>query len=206
VFLVKRKKLPALSLVIGFVLFGVSQLIGNWYKWTPATFPINLIGLAKSEPFKINLSTRYLINLEVERLKSFESLNCLIGIHIELPDYCRTISSPVNMKWSVLSSSEKVAEGTSEQEHGGAWGSTIRRTIGRFSGEKGKTYVIQVESLEDASILAPTNPQIVIRADSQAKKDYFVFGGIVALISFLIISGSLLWLLLDAFRNNESKQ
>src|SRR3989344_3338615 len=194
----KNLKAPLLMLSIGIAILGCSLVVGYWYKWEPVSFAIDLLSgiTTRSPTFSVNLTTNYLIELEVERNLPFEQLNCLLGIGeaVEL-EKCQATPSPVSLKWSVLSPSDKqVAQGISEQEHGGGWGTTISRTIGSFRGDKGNEYLVQVESLKDASVLAPTNPRITVRAHSMQSKTYYVVAGVGMAFGFVIGIMGLLWL------------
>jgi hypothetical protein len=198
-------KVPLLILSIGIVILGGSFLIGGWYKWKPVSFAIELRPgvTTRSPPFSINLTTKYLIELEVERSLSFEQLNCLLGVGeaVDLKK-CQATPSPVDLKWSVVSSSGKqVAQGDSELKHDGAWSNTtIGRTIGEFHGEKGGEYIAQVESLRDASVLAIANPRITIRVHSIQSKTHYVIAGVGIWIGVLLAIIGLFWLAIKVLR------
>jgi hypothetical protein len=182
-----RKKIAFTLLAIGACLLATSTIVVNWYKWEPVSFPIDLhVGQLESPSFRVNRSTHYLIELEAERALPFEQLNCLLGIDPGLPDPCKETPSPIDLKWSVASSDKSIAEGTSDQEHSGAWGGTINRTIGRFEGEKGKEYRLKIESLKDASVLAPAKPKIIVRVHPIEAKSYNVIAQAVLWVGLAV--------------------
>lgn len=188
-------KLPSMILAAGLALLGGSLLIGNWHSWEPASFPIDLRpGKEQQSPaFRVDLTTTYLIELEVERNMPFEQLNCLLGVDPGFPEHCRAIPSPVDLEWSVFASGKLVAKGASHQEREGAWGPRISRTVGRFQSKKGEEYLVQIKSLSDGSMLAPAKPRITIRAHPIESKTYHVLAQLVAWIAFTVIAVSLLW-------------
>lgn len=192
-----RIKLPLIILGAAVALLIGSLLIANWYRWEPASFPIDLrAGIhSQSQSFRTDLTTTYLIELEVERNMPFEELNCLLGVDPGLPDNCHAIQSPVDIKWAVFTTGKLVAEGVSKDRHDGAWGETISRTIGSFQGNKGNDYLVQVESEKDASILAPAKPRITIRVHPAESKGHYVLAQALALIALIVAIVSLLWLL-----------
>ncbi len=201
----KNLKAPLLILSIGIAILGGSLIVGYWYKWEPVSFAVDLRpGITtRSPPFSVNLTTNYLIELEVERNLPFEQLNCLLGVGEVLGlAKCQTTPSPVDIKWSAFSSSGKqVAQGTSELEHDGAWSSaTIDRTIGSFRGDKGNEYLVQVESLKDASVLAPTNPRITVRVHPFESKGHYVVAGVGMAFGIVIVIMGLLWLAVKVLR------
>lgn len=194
----KRKKKLLLSLAAGIILFVVSLLIGNWYQWLPLSFPMDLRGGShqQSSSFNVNFTSNYLIDIEVDRNLPFERLNCLLGIQPN-PEQCSD-KSVVDIRWSVLSLGEKIAHGTSDQERDGAWSSQISRTIGRFRGEKGHEYQINIESLKDASALRDANPRIVVRVHPFDSKGYHVVAQLLMWAGFVVVAASLVWLVRKA--------
>lgn len=207
----KNLKAPLLMLSIGIAILGSALVVGYWYKWEPVSFAIDLRpGITTRSPlFSINLTTNYLIELEVERNSPFEQLNCLLGVGEAIGlGKCQTTPSPVYLRWSVLSSSgELVAQGVSEHEHDGAWSSTtIDRTIGSFRGDKGNEYLVQVESLKDASVLAPTNPRITVRVHPFESKGHYVVAGVGMAFGFVIAIMGLLWLAVRMLRRKPGSE
>lgn len=192
-----RIRLPLIILGAAAALLSGSLLIANWYSWEPSSFPIDLrAGIHSQSPsFRTDLTTTYLIELEVERNIPFEELNCLLGVDPGLPDNCRATPSPVDIKWSVFSTGKLVAKGVSKDQHDGAWGATISRTIGSFQGNKGYEYLVQIESVKDASILAPAKPHITIRVHPIESKGHFVFAQLLVWVASIVAIVGLLWLL-----------
>jgi hypothetical protein len=207
----KNLNAPLLMLSIGIAILGCSLIIGYWYKWEPVSFAIDLRpGItSRSPPFSVNLTTNYLIELEVERNLPFEQLNCLLGVGEALGlEKCQAMPSPVELKWSVFSPSGKlVAQGASGQVHDGAWSSgTIDRTIGSFQGDKGNEYLVQVESLKDASVLAPTNPRITVRVHPFGSKGHYVVSGMGMAFGIVIAIMGLLWLAVRMLRRKPGSE
>ncbi len=191
-------KLSLMIITIGVSLYGLSLLVSNWYRWTPASFAVDLQSdTSNSSSFRVNLSTEYLIELAVDRSMPLEQLNCLLDVDLT-PKYreerCRAIPSPVDLKWQVFSSGAVVAEGTSQNQHSGGWGSTVSRTIGRFHGNAGQEYFVRVESLKDASVLASTNPRITVGVHPIESKSYFVTAQLISWLALVVVGVGLSWL------------
>lgn len=184
----KNILVPTATLGIGVILFVTSLLTGGWYDWKPARFSVNLQeGIKQRSPtFQVDLTSNYLIEVEAERNMPIEKLNCLLGIASDELEYCRSIMSPIYLKWSVFSSGELVSSGVSDHEHDGAWSSTVSRTIGRFLGEKGKEYIVEVVPLRDTSELEPAKPRIIVRVHPFEYKGYYFFAQLLAWIALLI--------------------
>jgi hypothetical protein len=196
--------MPWIIFIVGISLFGLSYPIATWNKWTPVSFPIDLRpGISRSPAFSIDLSSDYLIELEVERKLPFEQINCLLGVSPLPNGNCVGIESPVDLRWVVSSLGRKIAEGSSEQEHGGAWSTSISRTIGRFRGDKGQEYRVQVESLKDASVLTSSNPRITVGVHSIKSKGYYAFAQITGWIGIALASVGLIWVFIGLARRSR---
>lgn len=199
----KALALPITVLAVGLAMLCASLIFGDWYRWEPANFVLNLKpGISESPSFNIDKTSDYLIEIEVERNLPFERINCLLGFDGN-SSQCRETPSPIEMKWTVLSSEKVVAEGDSQQQRSGAWSTTISRTIGRFRGAKGSNYVVKVESLKDVSALAPTNPHIVVRVHPMEYKSHYALAQLIGWIAFSIVSVGFLWLLIAVTRRSE---
>ncbi len=199
----KNLKAPLLMLSIGIAILGGSLVVGYWYKWTPASFPIDLRpGVTRSPAFSVDLTTDYVIEFEVERNLPFEQLICLLGDKDAIAlKKCEATASLVDFRWRVFPpSGEPIAQGTSTQEHGGAASNTfMSRYIGRFQGEAGNEYLVEIELLKDASLLTPSHPRINVKAHTTAQKEHYVISGVGMTIGLMFAIPSLLWLAVRMF-------
>jgi hypothetical protein len=172
----KNLKAPLLILSIGIAILGGSLVIGYWYKWTPASFLVDLRpGITRLPLFRVDLTTDYVIEFEVERNLPFKQLICLLGDKDAIMlKKCEASASLVDFRWRVFpQSGEPVAQGTSAQEDGGAASDRfMSRYIGRFQGEAGKEYRVEVELLKDASLLMSSHPRINVKAHTTAQKEH----------------------------------
>lgn len=203
---INRARKPLLLFAIGMVLLFASFIIGNWYRWMPLSFPVDLRGGShqQSSSFKVNLTSNYLIEIEVDRSLPFERSNCLLGIQ-PVSEQCSD-GPVVDIRWSVFSLGMQVANGTSDQEHDGSWGSQISRTIGRFRGENGHEYQINIESLNDGSALKDANPRVVVRVHPFESKGYQAVAQVVLWVAFSIVAASLVWLVIVLPRNTPASR
>src|SRR5262249_5412319 len=90
----------------------------------------------RSPPFRIYVDGDYTIDLEVQRNLALDKLNCLLGVDPGGGEPCDS-RSPVLLNWTISAAAGIVANGSSADRHAGAWGSTVSRTIGSFSGKRG---------------------------------------------------------------------
>jgi len=197
-----RMWMPLTLLALGVLLGLVSMLIDNWYKWIPVSFPIDLRpSISQSPVFIVNLTTDYLIELELERNLPFDQLNCLLGIDT---DGCRSMPSPIELRWIVLSSGRNIAEGTSQQQHDAAWSTTVSRAIGRFRAVKGDEYLLQVQCLTDASVLMRTNPRITVRVHPIESKRTYLLAELTQWIGIAAALSALIWLATGILRHRTN--
>jgi hypothetical protein len=197
-------KIPLLTIVIGAAIVASSYLIMNWYNWNPANFPLNMRSvLSQSTKFKVNFTANYEINVDVERNLPFEQTNCLLGIETIYPDRCKNTNPVIKMKWHVLSGGAQIAEGNSDEVNSGGWGQTISRTIGRFQGEKGKEYLVIIESLHDLSILAPTNPKIKVEVHPMAYEGNFIIASLVGWSGLAVCVVGVMYLFVVFYRQKN---
>jgi hypothetical protein len=190
-------------LVVGLCALGIALLLTNVYRSEPVTFPFNLRpGTTASPVFRVDTNGSYLVELEAERTLPFDQLNCLLGISPGSTEPCE-LASPVDISWHVTSRNEVVAKGSSRERASGAWGDRVSRTLGSFSGKKGDEYVLNVESMKDASALSAANPRIVVRMHPLQTKSYVVIGQSLLWFGVAATLGGLLWF---AFWRNRSQQ
>lgn len=150
------------------------------------------VGRVRSREFKVNLSESYRIEIEVEKKIPFDTLNCLLGMHMgqtstKIGD-CPNRPSVVKAAWSLASKGQVVASGSSDDYRSGIWANdTISRELGHFEGQSGHGYVLDVNILADGSVLAAGNPQLVVEVDLGFNEGMMVWSAILFLGSSLLV-------------------
>jgi hypothetical protein len=191
------------------LICGVVYLATGWFDWRRLTLPIDLRSgvLTRSPEFRVRLDTRYVVAIEVERNVLNDDLLCLLG-GVPFRPPC-SVESVVDMDWTLWGGSQKIASGSSRNERGWGFGSTIKRTIGQFEGSSGTPYVLEVVSRLNASALAAANPRIVVDVNPGVTKDYYVSALLVAVVlapaAGLGVMWLIIWAVLGAFVWPKSK-
>jgi hypothetical protein len=152
---------------VALILTGVA-LYGGWKwwvttrTWVPLDIPVSLSrGHIRTSEFEINLEGSFWVYVEVERKFDFEGVPCLLGYG---SDSCKkTPNGVVNVSWILSDRGRVVAQGKGDPNQAMLGGTvTMGRGIGRFSADRGKQYVLDVDVLEDGSRLDPGHPRLKI--------------------------------------------
>ena len=75
---------------------------------------------------------------------------------------CKDTPEVMDISWVVTSGNKTIAEGRSQDHHGGSYSNTIARTIGQFRGGNGLVAIIRATINKDASELNQTRPQLTV--------------------------------------------
>lgn len=150
---------PALILVSVIALY-VAGLSGDYQVLESA---VDLKpGTITLPEFQVNMEGNYEIRLAAERNFPLDDLEDLLGIQSTSND--RSPESVVDIEWTLTSSDNMVASGSSRNEKGGGVGGGYAyRDLGRFDGLPQTPYVLEVNTLLDGSALAPAKPRIIVR-------------------------------------------
>lgn len=157
-----------------------------WFRtrsWCPVDMPVSLTQGAhfKTNEFAVNLNARYAIDIESENKIPVETLQCLLGSRS--PERCN-VPAVLRVRW-VVSSDGTTTQGSSD-ETGRGYGETgpsgeASRTIGFFTGQKGRRYSLDFDVLADGSSLAVTNPRLRVSVFDTSYKSGLVFSGLLRL-------------------------
>ena len=192
-----RLRLPLSICLVGAALYATALAIANWYDWVPLSFSFEpRLGASASRPFRVDVSGHYNVEFEVSRVYSPDHLRCYLDMKDAPTDLCRSLDSHIHIEWSVYSSGNLVAEGSSTSKRAGAWGATVSRVVGTFPAEEGREYSLKVKSLSDLVPLAVADPRIAIVNRSHATKGFAVIAHVVAFIAIVVMMvGGLLLLI-----------
>jgi hypothetical protein len=158
---------------VGIGLFLVAAVFIIWPRvrnsrlrrsWEPLEFPISLSnGIIATPEFRPVLNTDYYILVEVRRKIEFQRLNCLLGLEdFHYFERCENAPEAIDISWVVTSAGDTIAQGRSQNNHGGWYSDTIDRTIGHFQGGKALPCKIRATINKDASELNQTNPRLIV--------------------------------------------
>jgi len=179
----------------GLILIGLAVAVyAAWGVWlsTRIEVPVNLpiamaIGHVRTPEFKVNLSTTYLIEVEVQKKIPFETLNCLLGMGMSdtssALQECPDRPSVLKASWKLTSNGQIVASGSSDDKRLGGWGNdSISRYLGYFQSQSGQRYVLDVDVLADGSALAPGSPRLKVQVNPGVYEDNAVWSAILFLV------------------------
>ena len=143
---------------------------GAWAIWLqariskPVYMPVSMApGQIHTKEFWINRSGPYFISIEAKKRIPFDMLNCLLGMpRLSGASACDR-QSVVQANWSVTSGGVVIAKGSIDADKGAGWANdTIERGIGRFNGESGRSYILDVDFTTDGSALSATDPHLIV--------------------------------------------
>ena len=151
-----------------------------------------------SSELAVNMSANYSIAVYVEDKLAPERLQCLLGL--PLHDQSCDPSKQLRARWVLTDGVQKVSAVSDDWVgFGGVPSGPLGadRVIGKFAGEKGHRYRLEVDVLSDSGILNTTNPTLFVGVqDARLVSDLVISGVIrlfciaVAAIGALMLIGS----------------
>ena len=205
----KRRSYPRIALALcglGLAL-GVHAQMSGGGSTIAAEMPVTLkAGEIRTVPFQVRTSAGYEIALQAERRLPPQQLSCLMGIELARQDRCAGAPSPVDMSWKISLNGTTLAEGLSaEFPKGSGWTQgTVEKVIGATSLTEAPGYVLEVRSLKDASVLAPTNPKVVLKISALEAGYSAGLGGGELLAAFACIIAGLAGISFWAWRRRRA--
>ncbi len=198
--LTRRGRIGLVFIAIGLMPLAAWTLWFQTRSWCPVNMPVSLSEGSHftTGVFTINLNAQYEITIESENKIPLEKLECLLGSR---PAHTCQVAPVIKIDWT-LSGNGASIHGTSDDTAAG-WGGSgpsgeAFRTIGLFSGKKGRQYKLDFDVRKDGSSLAITNPRLkVSEADTQYESGLVLsgllryIGGVLALLGGGILLGSL---------------
>ena len=177
--------------------------------FVPVYEPIALTPGHLQQPFTLNFSGFYVMEIEAERKLPHETLQCLLGLQDEVHDgHCRDIASVLQFSWKLTSNGHTIQTGSSAKIIGGSYtDDTVASEFASFKGRRGQQYTLDMDFLQDGSKLSVANPKLRIGVDGMTYEDFMVFDLMslaFAVICFLI--GSTTFLVSNAALRRKRKQ
>lgn len=161
--------------------------------------PINLHpGVTKIPEFMVASEGSYSITLYLDRDPANREIDCLLGISTD-PRVCANTSSPVLLSWSLFADGTLSQQGQSLPKGRGSWsGRRVGNTFGEFHAMPGRKYVLHIESLRDASVLAPVKPEIAVGRNAHEFKGRFATASLYSIGAIAIAAAAAILMLASA--------
>lgn len=178
---------------LAFILGGVVLYAGSQYwlatrKLVPLDIPISLSrGHIRTPEFSINMDSGYDIAIEVTRIPSAGSLECLmLG--------CYKTPAILKAEWTLSIGGQAESSGSSDGMNGdSSYMDSVGRVVGNFKSSGGR-HRLNVDVLSDLSILNEGEPRLKIQADGDAcrrlddlRKDLPVVSGMLVSIGGIML-------------------
>lgn len=169
-----KAKLSVLLLfpVMGVLLFGLGASARSRkdhpYRYSVIDMPVSLaLGSVRTPTFPV-VSHWYWIMIQVEKPKPlpFGQMRCMMGVTsgaaIDMAD-CSSNDPLLRADWTVLDGEHIVAQGSSTTTADAAFTDKyIFKFLGKFPGEAGEKYVVEVKFTKDGSPLNIANPHLIV--------------------------------------------
>lgn len=161
--------------------------------------PIDLqLGVTKTPEFMVTREGHYSITLYLDRDITKREIDCLLGVSTDSRD-CLGIASPVLLSWSLFTDGTISQQGQSRPNGSGSWsGRRVGNTFGEFLATPGRKYVLQIESLRDASVLSSAKPEIAVGRSARESKGQFATASLYSIGSIAIAALAVILFLTSA--------
>jgi len=162
------------------------------------------------QPFTLNFSGFYVMEIEVERKLPHETLQCLLGVEDSYTPagQCRDIPPVLNFSWKLTRDGQTILTGSSAKIVGGAYSdATVASELASFEGKRGQRYTLDMDFLQDGSKLSVANPKLRIGVDGLTYEDFMVFD--LMSLAFAVICcliGGAMFLVSNAALRRKKKQ
>jgi hypothetical protein len=146
----------------------------------------------QSGDLPVNLTASYGIEVDAENKIDSVELQCLLGAARD--QKCDT-TSMLRAHWILTSAGKTVMEGSSDDTvgNGGTMPSGASRVVGKFDGQEGKHYKINLDILSDSGNLNITNPRLYVGvSDYHLESALFITGFVKAFCGGIIAIGCLM--------------
>jgi biopolymer transport protein ExbD len=180
------------------LVFGGTGLVAAWCGWisTRSLLPLEESvslspGHIRTREFKINVPSKYLVYLELDRKRNFVELECFVGFGKE----CSGTPSILSVSWTISSAGRIVAEGgTKSDQRVFETQDVVGRDLGFFYIEESEQFVLDVNVLADASRLNSANPRLKVEELGGMYWEYRAQTVFMLLVCmFAVLVGSASW-------------
>lgn len=168
---------------LAIVLAGILEPItfSIWHatiRFVPVYKTISLAPGHLRQPFSLNFSSDYVMEIEVERKLPHETLQCLLGVEDSYTPagQCKDIPPALDFSWTLILNGQTVLTGSSAKIVGGSYtDATVASEFASFEGKRGQQYTLDMDFLQDGSKLSVANPKLRIGVDGMTYEDFLVF-------------------------------
>jgi hypothetical protein len=176
---------------LAFTVAGFACYFGNysWFRtrtWSVVRVPMLLEPGSKStEQFTPNITERFLIQLEVDRDTPADLSEKVLGIG-DLASGNLGRGQGFKVQWLVFENGKLLKQGLSDGNGEGYWSAKKGRILGVFPAQKGRTYWLETNVLEDGSALLPFHPTLRVAVDIFTLDGYAIGEGFAELTGFIL--------------------
>ena len=163
----RRKLIGVVSGILG-VLHMVPSVSAGTHKGFPEKYsdvymPVSLtVGTIQTPEFVAD-SQLYDILIQVEKPLPFNQMACMMGVSDSPLDHCKSNDPLLRADWIVWNEGHIVSKGSSPTEvHAAFTDKYIFGLLGKFSGEVGKKYTVEVKFTKDGTPLNVANPHLIV--------------------------------------------
>ena len=156
--------------LLGAFLLGPSVSAANpkphKYRHSEVDMPVSLaIGTVRTPEFAVKREA-YFIMIQAQKRLSFVDIQCMMGLMSGPTALSECTKQRVlQADWTVLDDGHIVARGSDSGEGEAKYTDEyLFKFIGKFVGESGKKYVIEVKFTKDGTPLNVTNPHLIVIA------------------------------------------
>ena len=165
----RRKLIGVVGGILG-VLYMVPSVSAGTHKGFPEKYsdvymPVSLaVGTIRTPEF-VTDARLYDILIQVEKPLPFIQMTCMMGVTLGPLDLkeCSSADPLLRAEWTVWNEGHIVSKGSSPTEaHAKFTDKYIFQLLGKFSGEAGKKYTVEVKFTKDGSPLNVANPRLIV--------------------------------------------
>jgi hypothetical protein len=177
--------------------------------FVPVYEPIALTPGHLQQPFTLNFSGFYVIEIEAERKLPHETLQCLLGLQDDVHDgHCKDIAPVLQFSWKLTGNGQTIQTGSSAKIIGGSYtDATVASEFTSFEGKRGQQYTLDIDFWQDGSKLSVANPKLRIGVDGMTYEDFIVFDLMsLAFAAICCLVGGAMFLISIAALRRRNKQ
>ena len=134
------------------------------YRYSDIDMPISLApGTVQTPEFSVK-GEAYFIMIQAEKRLPFRDMVCMMGLTQGPLDAKWCNEQPLlQTNWTVWDGDRLVAQGSNRTEADGEFtNDRLFKFLGKFNGEPGKKYIVQVKFTRDATPLDVANPHLIV--------------------------------------------
>ena len=164
----RRKLIGIICGILGVLLPGpIVSAVGHKehkYRYSEIDMPVSLaVGTVRTPQFPVKHEA-YFIMVQAEKRLPFVDMRCMMGLENGTLDFKDCTKEPLlQAEWTVSDDGNIVSQGSSS-----GWGAAeftdkyLFKFLGKFMGESGRKFVVEVKFTKDGTPLNVTNPHLIV--------------------------------------------